>query len=904
MGIKQKNLLSEAAEYTLAYSGMGGVDLSSSRAYRSRHRFAKLENMYKDYEGGSDGFTESVPGFRRILELGARINGIFSHRGNDGAEHLVIHAGDKLYRIPISEIDNREYAPEPILTVADARTHAYTSGAELYILTGSGIVRIKGNGSAVNISTRYTSTYVPTTYINGVEIEERNMLSGYFIQNYRITSPEDITYGSPGLKYTVISPTERTCAVSGIYLENTESVYIPAYKEISGVRYAVTEISEGAFANDFYITELYLSSKLEKIGRGAFEGCSELLKVVCADQTARIEERAFARCNALHSIHLGAWLTHIGTDAFAGCGALTSVEYSRTEEALQAVEGIGQLSHIIAACERPYTKISVEIPVFGYATRVYHVTLNDNSYPCSTRTDTNGLLHSVILHGDSAEIFSDAEIHMKGEFQQELVAEGALELGFVGIDGERISERDAILGCTLCEAFDGRIFISGNPRLPNTVFYTERDINGRNDPTYFGVMNYFNDGGGSYPVTSLLTAGDTLAVFKAGDDGDGSIFYHTPQETGNDVIPKIYPVSYTHSGISSLGGSVSFYDDPIFLCALGICALEKKSTNLDRSVAVRSHNINADLLTKAPESISMAEWQGYLAVCASDTLYLADPRDTFKHQTGSTEYEWYIIKGLGTYKNDTRVYRYASYAHDNAKVHELVDEPTEKKIYSYRRANGDMLYYTIEGGSMYEVTPTEEMRGGEFSPAVCIHGCGGGKYLFFGTGSGDICVFNNDMRSMPPMYTAEVLDDGERIARYGRGLHPSYYSFAGHTPRYVLSTVRDDCGIPHLTKNTVKHSAVVKMRTLGRGRITCEAGTDRSGYKETASIPNGGLKFDDMDFSCLTFTEGADVTLPISEKEKRWVEKDLNFYSEEFASPFGVSSIAYRFTVKGRIKKQ
>jgi hypothetical protein len=44
-------------------------------------------------------------------------------------------------------------------------------------------------------------------------------------------------------------------------------------------------------------------------------------------------------------------------------------------------------------------------------------------------------------------------------------------------------------------------------------------------------------------------------------------------------------------------------------------------------------------------------------------------------------------------------------------------------------------------------------------------------------------------------------------------------------------------------------------------------------------------------------------TAPLSEREKRWVEKQIAIYTDEYSSPFGIYAIAYRFTVDGKIKK-
>ena len=78
----------------------------------------------------------------------------------------------------------------------------------------------------------------------------------------------------------------------------------------------------------------------------------------------------------------------------------------------------------------------------------------------------------------------------------------------------------AILGCTVAASFDGRIFLTGNREYPGYVFYSEANINGENDPLYFGEFNYFRDGDGEVANVAMLPLSDSLAVFKEKQDGN------------------------------------------------------------------------------------------------------------------------------------------------------------------------------------------------------------------------------------------------------------------------------------------------------------------------------------------------------------------------------------------------
>lgn len=62
-----------------------------------------------------------------------------------------------------------------------------------------------------------------------------------------------------------------------------------------------------------------------EIGRGAFEGCSQLEEVVLSDEIKKIGELAFEGCRLLKKINIPKKLTKIETNAFRMCG-LTEVE--------------------------------------------------------------------------------------------------------------------------------------------------------------------------------------------------------------------------------------------------------------------------------------------------------------------------------------------------------------------------------------------------------------------------------------------------------------------------------------------------------------------------------------------------------------------------------------------------
>ena len=214
-----------------------------------------------------------------------------------------------------------------------------------------------------------------------------------------------------------------------------------------------------------------------------------------------------------------------------------------------------------------------------------------------------------------------------------------------------------------------------------------------------------------------------------------------------------------------------------------------------------------------------------------------------------------------------------------------------------------LIVYGIEDGKKYSVYRTGERVGGVFSPATVALGVG--ELLFFGTESGALMLFNNDMRGVPPEEISSAYDfDKEEYKRtMGARIHPYFYSFDGHAVRYAIQTPYDDCGIPHLTKSTVKHSLVMRCKSASSATVRCEVGTESSNYSELTSFPGGKLSFAEMDLGALSLSTADYHTLPIAEKEKRWVQKQITVYSEGYASPIAVSAIAYRYTVEGKVKR-
>lgn len=889
----------KGTEYSVIYNDMRGVDFSLDGSGISKKRFSYLENMYRDYDGIGSGIVESIPGFRKVYSLKEGINGIFHYKTKSGAQRLVAHTKTKLFELDISDPDNTT-SVATVEGINNVKSNAFFAKEALFVIDGNNFFKFSESSREI-LNEESTDIYIPTTYYNGTEYEQRNLLTRSFYEIYNLGSCDDLSHGTDNISYRITDYEKGECAITG-YSGNSVNIYIPSRVLIGDRYYLVKRIDDFAFKDNANINNCIIASGVSYIGAMAFANCYALQKMILPDTVTEIGNACFTSCQRLAELHFGQGLTKIGDAIINTCTNLEEISYAGSASEFARIENTSTLGTTTIIYNRKIRSLNISVKVNSPATEIKNVTVDGEPLPFRVMMK-NGLCDKVVITLDDKALYQGRDLKIFGTLSSEPADYKSVHRGFTAsnfTEGKSVSS--AIFGCRIAESFDGRIFLTGNPDYPGFCFYSSIDSAGENNPLYFGDMNYFKDGVGSFGNIGLLAAGDSLAVFKENDDGGGSIYYHTPHDTGIDILPRIYPVSYIHSGICAKGASISFFDDPVFVSEKGISALSKKTINLDRSIAVRSTNVNPKLLCEELSSLKLAVWRGYLAVLAGERMYLADSRALFESEVGDIEYEWYFLSGIGSYTNDSRVYRYASTSHTGYSIHPKTDTVSYGTVYSVGTGS-ELIYYVINGGIKYEVYPTEELRGGKFNPATDILAIG--NLLFVATSNGDILLFNSDKRGVaPPTLTADSDFDAEEYKKiYGTRIHPYYYSFAGHAPRYALQTKKDNCSIPHLEKSTVKGSLSVKCRAVSSGKLICEVGCDNVGYREVCAFPSSGLSFSDIDFANLTLTTDDVYTVPIGEKAKGWIEKQISLYTEEYGSPFGIYTIAYRFSVKGKIKK-
>lgn len=205
----------------------------------------------------------------------------------------------------------------------------------------------------------------------------------------------------------------------------------------------------------------------------------------------------------------------------------------------------------------------------------------------------------------------------------------------VSIEFRKSNNRNAlkIMNCTLLQVFDNRVFFSGNPEYPNTVFHCSL-----NDPTYCSDLDYYDEGLDNAAIKGLVAGNNALWVFREPSDANTTVFYHTP--TLDADYGKIYPSQHSSVTTGCVGKAVNFNDDIIFFSGRGMEGISGDITT-EQVVAHRSSLVDRKMIGEPDyEKMILEEWEGYLLVFIGDKVYLADSRTAFTNED-HIEYEWF-----------------------------------------------------------------------------------------------------------------------------------------------------------------------------------------------------------------------------------------------------------------------
>lgn len=859
---KSRKNLTRGAEFTRTYDlhGLGG-DVS------------KLVNMYVDYEGGGRDI-ETLPGFRRIHTLDAKISALYRQKLDTGMDYLVIQSGEDLYRVKAGS----DSTPEKIATLSSEKSTAFTLGESLYILDGQKILELSPDGKVHNIS---DEPYIPTTYKNGSPYEERNLLTKWSYQEYEVEIAEEFTYGSPTLIYSISDYKKQECAVSGVDKASEEGLYIPSYKYIGGVRYAVTEILPHAL-EDSNITELTVAEGVTKIGESAVRDCKKLRRVILPSSISEIHSYAFSGDSVLEYVRLGIGLSKIGTGVFGLCPALKGVAYEGNAAQLAEVEGVGALDAKEKTYNVTHNAVTIAFSTHGSGFCPHLVYIDGISKDFS-----NAGANQVIIELDYKSEIEGKLVKIYGFEAEENGMRCELGADFVSLYGDRGEPEEAIYGCTLSTVFDGKVFLSGNPRFPGIVFYSTDNLDGKNTPKYFGSYDFFTTGS-SYTVSSLLALSDSLIVTKSGEVGEGSILTYSRGKMLSSPRSTRYIRGEAYTVTGGISHAVVYSGVPLFLLGDRLYKL----AGSPKTLTPATKELGFDYILH--ERIFSLEWQGYLFLSVGERIVLVDNR-------AEGDYRIYPLSDIGSYKSSTRVYVYAEYAPRGFILSDTSGEVDYDIVMSESLTTGKLVYYVMKGTQRVVVTPTEEMRGGSFYPAQCAVSIG--RLLYFGTDSGDICIFNNDKRGVPPnrIKNSSGFDKAEYSRTMGDKIHPDFYDFMGHKILYSLSTAGDACDEPSIYKITSPEGVLLELSSESCVSLSYAKVCDEL-PREERTVLHGPFDFSNLDFAALTFLPNSRATLSLPEESEVWIRHGVKIKGTAFRAPVKIISLSLGYKAGKKIK--
>ena len=873
---KKENIGNKATEYSRYYSAFRGVDFSSDHTQVHESRLAYCVNMYKDYQSGQGEALETICGFRQRAKFNDdEIYGIFYFKyqvDGEEKERVLVHSGNGLYlwhNYPYSiniPTTTTIVAQKPSKTTRVGETDIKTYTQKLEFPC-EGIIELKNKlGDNITHNAEYYKD-TNTLTVSASNVNEGDYLSLTYYEGY---SDTPIFSGMNKRKSASFICNNRLYIIDGKnYLmydgESVKSVKDSAYVPTTYI--GIIPSGENASNGTEYEPRNMLSPKFK--------------------------------------------------NTFLATGDAT--EYFLSESDIDSVDEVKVYGEKLTAEDYTVDTKSGKITFKTAPKKPEEVPMKDSEGEYILFNGDGG----VEIDGKDGKYLP----YEKEHFGVEITASKVWKT----LDGvkEEADIADIILGCTLCTTFDDRVFLSGNPKYHNLLFWCRR-TSGYTNPSYFSVIDWMPDGVGSAPITGLMCVSDTLMVLKADTQQDSSIYFHTGQSVDN-IATRIYPKKQGLSGLGCVGACRNFLDDPIFISRLGVEGVSQLKIASERANEHRSKLVDAKLVNTDLSKVCLEEWGGYLCVLTEGRIFLADSRQRYTDATGAMQYEWYYLENIGVWDDQYIEYTYStgladilkdeSFEHEGEDYKltlEIADSVYDKETYKTQDLRGQTaniadadgksnatIYTKVIGVTIDETaypiqiayTLKEDREGKKHAYACESKGnYTGGKFkkatvlytmndnLFFGCENGVVCSFNFDHRD----------ENGE--------IPPQEYHFDNRTIISGCATRMDNCQIPHLTKSTIKRSTVIKTKSFKTSAAKIKVRTNKKPYEQIARINNSLFSFNDMDFEEFSFNTTDQSLFAIKEKEKQWVEKQYYIYSDEYMKPFSLYYISYRYRVSGRYK--
>ncbi len=224
-------------------------------------------------------------------------------------------------------------------------------------------------------------------------------------------------------------------------------------------------------------------------------------------------------------------------------------------------------------------------------------------------------------------------------------------------EAESISGYDKIKKCRfgivsgVRSAYD-RLFISGNPDLPNTDWFSNSA-----DPLYFGDWNYGEIGKEGSAITGYSIVEGKLATHKENDDDGRNCYIREGEidfDEDTDIVDLMtvkFPITQTIQGKGCIAPySMGYLGEPLYLTAEGVYATTPYEFNARLYAQRRSFYLDGQLLKESDlQNAISCVWKDFYLLAINGTVYILDvlQRDSSDVARGSQyQYEGYIWTGI------------------------------------------------------------------------------------------------------------------------------------------------------------------------------------------------------------------------------------------------------------------
>lgn len=166
-----------------------------------------------------------------------------------------------------------------------------------------------------------------------------------------------------------------------------------------------------------------------------------------------------------------------------------------------------------------------------------------------------------------------------------------------------------------------RIFVAGNPDIPNVDYYSEM-----NDPTFFGDTSYSNIGQSDARIVGYSLIGNYLAAHKS-DGSDGrNVIVRSGTVSSQGAAQFAIVNTLKGEGAVSQWAFQSLKNEPLFLTASGVYGITTAELTGERINELRSEHISEALRKETGLSDAVAFiWRDfYLLSAGGGIVYMLD----------------------------------------------------------------------------------------------------------------------------------------------------------------------------------------------------------------------------------------------------------------------------------------